>query len=98
MQHTVYHKDTTHLLRSHPGTKTKLNHYATVFAAKAALTREVHNGAVKREDFLIAPTDEFWKEIEKKVTVKSLMSGKDVVQSVNTPRCCDPSSETYHSM
>jgi hypothetical protein len=31
-------------------------------------------------------------------TVKSLMSGKDVEIALNTPLCCDPSSETYWSM
>ena len=33
-----------------------------------------------------------------KKTVTSLMSGKDVEISVDTPLCCDPSSETYWSM
>ena len=37
-------------------------------------------------------------KIEKTTTVKNLMSGKDVVQSVNTPHCCDVSSETYWAM
>jgi hypothetical protein len=31
-------------------------------------------------------------------TVKSLMTGKDVEISEDTPLCCDPSSETYWSM
>ena len=31
-------------------------------------------------------------------TVKSLMTGKDVQIETETPRCCDPSSETYWSM
>jgi hypothetical protein len=30
--------------------------------------------------------------------VQNLMSGKDVVQSINTPLCCNVSSETYWSM
>ena len=31
-------------------------------------------------------------------TVKSLMSGKEVEIPLDTPLCCDPSSETYWSM
>ena len=31
-------------------------------------------------------------------TVKSLMSGQDVEIALDTPLCCDPSSETYWSM
>lgn len=31
-------------------------------------------------------------------TVKSLMTGEDVVIETETPLCCDPSSETYWSM
>ena len=31
-------------------------------------------------------------------TVKNLMTGKDVVIPVNTPRCCDPSTELYWTM
>ena len=31
-------------------------------------------------------------------TVKNLLSGEDVVIAYNTPRCCDPSTELYHSM
>jgi hypothetical protein len=30
--------------------------------------------------------------------VQNLLSGRDVVQAVNTPLCCDVSRETYHSM
>jgi len=35
---------------------------------------------------------------EKYMTVKNLMSGKDVVIAKDTPHCCNPSSETYWSM
>jgi hypothetical protein len=100
MSYVVYHKDTTRYLRNHPKVKTDHTSFATERAAKAALTREVNNGAVKREDFLIADWMEFHNKIEKTETVKSLMNpdGADIVQSVNTPRCCDPSSEQYWSM
>jgi hypothetical protein len=95
--YVVYHKDTTRLLCRHPKTKTKLEHFEGMAAAKSALTREVNRGAVQRADFLICTSLEF-RRIEKTETVQNLMSGKDVVQGVNTPLCCDPSSETYWSM
>lgn len=31
-------------------------------------------------------------------TVRNLMSGKEIQIPVDTPLCCDPSSETYWSM
>jgi hypothetical protein len=33
-----------------------------------------------------------------KITVKNLMSGKDVEIDADTPWCCNPASETYWSM
>jgi len=97
MSYVVYNKATTRYLKSHPDVKTDKTCFATEASAKAALTREVKSGSVKREDFDIAEHDRFLM-LEKTVTVKNLMSGKDVVQSVNTPLCCDVSSETYWSM
>ena len=98
MSYVVYHKDTTRYLRSHKEVRTNLALFATERAAKAALTREVNSGAVKREDFLITSRDDFEAVVEKTETVKSLMTGSDVKQCVNTPLCCDPSSETYWSL
>ena len=97
MSYVVYNIQTTRFLRNHPKVRTDKTSFETEAAAKAALTREVNRGAVKREDFSIAGWAEFIK-IEKTETVPNLMSGKPVVQSVNTPLCCDPSSETYWSM
>ena len=39
---------------------------------------------------------EKYGHLTKKVT--NLMSGKEIEISINTPNCCDPSSETYWSM
>lgn len=95
--YVVFHKDTTRYLSRHPKVKTDKCLFASEGAAKAALTREVNRGAVARADFRIAIMSEFLM-IEKTKTVKNLMSGKDVVQSVNTPWACNPASETYWSM
>ena len=103
MSYIVYNKQTTRYLRNHPGVKTDKTHFSTEAAGKAALTREVKNtvaaaNPILHEDFGIAETVLFRTTIEKTETVKNLMSGKDVVQSVNTPLVCDPSSETYWSI
>jgi hypothetical protein len=71
--------------------------FATEGAAKACATRLSKAGKLVLEDHAIMDTVEF-KKIEKTEIVQNLMTGKDVVQSVNTPLCCDVSSETYWSM
>ena len=73
--------------------------YETLAAAKAAITR-VCNKQTGRDtrDYEVADSAYFYRKVEKKETVQNLMSGRDVVQGVNTPLCCDPSSETYWSM
>ena len=93
----AYNVATTRYLCNHPNVKTNKEWFATAAAAKAAITREHNRGAIHAASFAVASTDEFAK-LEKTVTVQNLMSGKDVVQSVNTPRSCDPSSELYWSM
>ena len=98
MYYIVYHKETTRYLKSHPGVKTDKESFASMSAAKAALTREVKAGKVLREDFDISEAMNFRLNIEKKVTVHNLMNGRPVQQSVNTPACCDVSRETYWSM
>jgi hypothetical protein len=95
----VYNLTTTRRLDRHPRTRTKLESFATIAAARAALTRECNaKTGLRKEDFGIAESHRFYKEIEKKEVVSNLMSGKPVTQGVNTPLCCDPSSETYWSM
>lgn len=98
MSYVAYHKETTRYLRNHPKVKTDQTHFASAGAAKAAITREAKRGAIKAEDFMVEDAKIFHELIEKTETVKNILSGKDVIQSVNTPLCCDPSSETYHCM
>jgi hypothetical protein len=71
--------------------------FKTEGAAKACATRLAKAGKLVPEDHSVMSGAEFQK-IEKTETVINLMSGKSVVQSVNTPLCCDVSSETYWSM
>ena len=80
--------------------------YKTMAAAKAALTRmskryradllESVNDPVFR--YAIAEADYFHKSIEKSRTTSNMMSGKPMVEPVNTPNYMSPSSEAYWSM
>lgn len=94
----IYHKETTRILRPkwyHKG-------YETEAAAKAALTRYAKKQPAIprfiREDYAIADSYTFYKDIEKKVTKKNLISGNEFETGINTPACTDPSTETYWSM
>jgi hypothetical protein len=46
----------------------------------------------------VDPMIEFKKNDGKTKIVQNLLSGKLVRVAVNTPACCDPSTETYWSM
>lgn len=96
--YVIYHEETTilpRLLKGEYGWTT----YKSERSAKAALTRAVNDGKISnRDEYAIAEYKDFRKNIEKKKTVKSLMSGEEIEIAVNTPRCCDPSSELYWSM
>lgn len=49
-------------------------------------------------DWALADSEYFQMFIEQRVTKRNLMTGQEFTQSVNTPRSCDPSTETYWSM
>ena len=80
--------------------------YKTMAAAKAALTRmskryradllDSVNDPVFR--YGIAEADYFHKSIEKSRKTINMMSGKPMVEPVNTPNYMSPSSEAYWSM
>lgn len=79
--------------------------YKTFGAAKAAITRmrkkmpAADVGTERDPEFFycIAEINYFFKTIEKKVERTNLMSGEKYMESVNTPRFCSPSSESYWS-
>lgn len=66
-------------------------------AAKTLLTKAVNKGEINREEYAIADVVTF-DSIEKQVERINLMTGKPYTESVNTPGCCSPSTETYWSM
>lgn len=105
MSFVIFHKETTCYLRVYRNRYWQdASFYATEQAAKAGLTRAVKwstqkpgRTVINKDDYAILPHDEFAK-IEKTEVKYNLLSGKAFTQSVNTPACCDPSTETYHSM
>lgn len=99
MSYVIYNKETTIQYRARARSVGCYKEYwASESAAKAALTRAHRDGKINRDDYAIAEARDFRDNIEKTETVINLMSGKEVKQGVNTPRCCDPSSELYWSM
>lgn len=94
MSFVIYNIETTCILRKNWYDEP----YATERAAKAGLTRSVKAGKAVREQYAIADTKTFHETIEKKVTRVNLLSGKEFEIPINTPMCCDPSTETYWSM
>jgi hypothetical protein len=102
MAYVIYNTETTKMLRTPSGgVGCYKDVYATAAAAKAALTRMSRpwrKNAVNASEYAIADLGTFRNKIEKKEMVRNLMSGELVEQSVNTPRCCDVSSELYWCM
>ena len=80
--------------------------YATLGAAKAALTRMSKRYRADLKETVndpqfrygIAASAFFHQNIEKSRTVKSMMNGEKFSQPVNTPAHMSPASETYWSM
>ena len=98
MSYIVYHIQSTKRLDRFPGTSNNES-FATQAAARSALTRaSKKNLNIIPQQFAVAESSTFYKEIEKTEMVKNLMSGVMVEQSVNTPLSCDVSRETYWSM
>jgi len=97
MAYILFNVDTTKIVRIMRNGYWQDARFSTESAAKAGATRLAKAGKLVLEDHSIMESSEF-NQIEKTETVINLMSGKSVVQSVNTPRSCDVSSELYWSM
>jgi hypothetical protein len=100
----VYHKQTTQIV----GKDLRPDHrktYKSHAAALAAITRAANKLGIWETDpqhpkyvYGVARKEGFHETIEKKVVKTNLMTGKEYVESVNTPVHMSPSSETYWSM
>jgi hypothetical protein len=95
--YVAFHKETTKFLRVYKNGMWQNVKSATKAGATRAINTAAAKGKIVAEDYAVLHIDEFLK-IEKTEVVRNLMSGKEVVQSVNTPRCCDVSSELYWTM
>ena len=93
MSYVVYEVESTRIVSEKRYGKT---HFETEAAAKAARTRMIKKGKYAEDQIRV--TDHVaYKLIEETVERVNLMSGKTYRESVNTPNCCSPSSETYWS-
>ena len=104
----IYDQQSTKILSREGKRYWQKAEYKTMAAAQAALTR-MQNKWVQREGVAaqaqgplftaaIAEADYYAKNIEKFVTRKNMMSGKEYTESVNTPSYMSPASEAYWSM
>ena len=114
MAYYIYEKSSTYIIgkpdRHGIARPDHRQHYKTMSAAKAALTRLTkawRANALSNYDSLdndptfrygISEADYFHKNLEKQVKKKNLMSGKEFMEPANRPYYCSPSSETYWSM
>lgn len=72
--------------------------FKTHGACVQALIRHVQKRPEEAsKTFVILPYEDF-RKVQLFVTRYNLMSGKPFQTSINTPACCDPSTETYWSM
>jgi hypothetical protein len=72
--------------------------YKTEAAAKAARTRMIKRLKYDADTLAVAEVAFYTQNVAATVTRTNLMTGKTYQESVNTPMCCSPSSETYWSM
>jgi len=72
--------------------------YKTEAAAKAARTRMIKRLKYDANALAISDVAFYTQKIAKTVTRTNLMTGTTYQESVNTPLCCSPASETYWSM
>ena len=96
MIYVIFDKNTTQFVRIMRDGYWQDAHFKNEAAAKAGLTRLKKAG--KFEPEMVIDTIENFFKVEKTMKVRNLMTGKIVTISVNTPRCCDPSTELYWSM
>lgn len=72
-------------------------YFKTKAGAKRATTCANRNAGKLIYNFVEASC--FYEKYEAGTkTVRSLMTGKEVIIPKDTPRCCDPSTETFWSM
>jgi hypothetical protein len=101
----IYNKATSGILNIRGADGRHSTHYYGIGAAKAALTRFCKKSKFNFSDpeyplyrYAIAEREQYSAKIEQLVEKTNLMTGVKFMQSVNTPRSCDPSTELYWTM
>jgi hypothetical protein len=87
----IYNKETTRYLNSN-------KKYGSKAAATRALNKAVAENNINKDDYAISEYIDFVNNIEKMVTRKNLLSGKEFQEPVNTPPYMSPACESYYSM
>lgn len=95
MAYVVYEIESTRIATPKPYGKES---YATMAAARAALTRMAKSKRWAGKELAVAEAEVYKLCIEKMVKRVNLMSGTEYWESVNTPNYCSPASEAYWSM
>lgn len=95
MSYVVYEVESTRIVTEKRYGKT---YFETEAAAKAARTRMIRKGRYTEDQIRVQDAQAYRMFIEQTVERVNLMTGKTYRESVNTPNCCSPSSETYWSM
>ena len=85
-------KGTGHIVTDGPN---RTRAYKTFGAARATRTRLCNKAGWMLSELSIVARNTYQAP---KITVKNMMSGKDVEIDADTPWCCNPASETYWSM
>jgi hypothetical protein len=73
-------------------------------ASTQEVARYKHAGWARREavrrgsKYAYCAESVYRSKVVHKIRVRNLLTGTEIEIDSNTPLCCDPSSETYHSM
>ena len=94
----IYDRQTSAILEIRKANGQRNSQYYGIGAARAALTRQSKKKCIDVNDYAIAETGYYAKNIERMVERTNMMSGKMFMESINTPYYCSHSSETYWSM
>ena len=95
MSYVIYKPETYRIYKFPNGNQAIFEQERT---AKGQLTKLINAGVLKADDWKV---DSYanWSANEPMVTVKSLMTGGDVlIRKTEVGGCCDPSTERYWTM
>jgi hypothetical protein len=88
----VYRKSDTLVMTSKTGKQYFAYIHHAEKLAKELTVKYPHN------EFIVCSNIIYHERIERQVERVNIMTGKKYMESVNTPLCCSPASETYWSM